>query len=212
MFNQRALPVGATPELLPCAQVANTLAGNLESKRKMWLEDLVFPEFGKTKRVKQQDALVFNQPNCPCAVTAGNDLLTAMGLTLNFADKTITWMDFSVPMKGAEFWDDPIQTYLALDEEEEHPSEQSFDNYVTALKEAKCEKVSPDEVAKQQTHLTEEQQQKLASVLRKHDKLFSGTLGCYPHMKVHLEVQPGAKPVHSRPHAVPKVNKEVFKK
>ena len=83
MFNQRALPVGATPELLPCTQVANTLASNLESKRKIWLEDLVFPEFGKTKQVKQQDALVFNQPNCPCDVMAGNDLLTAMGLILN---------------------------------------------------------------------------------------------------------------------------------
>ena len=67
-------------------------------------------------------------------------------------------------------------------------------------------------MAKQQTHLTEEQQQKLASVLRKHDKLFSGQLGCYPHMKVHVEVQSGARPVHSRPHAVPKVNEAVFKK
>ena len=37
MFNQRALPVEATPELLPHTQAANTLAGNLESKRKMWL-------------------------------------------------------------------------------------------------------------------------------------------------------------------------------
>ena len=106
-------------------------------------------------------------------------------------------MDLSVPIKGAEFWDDPIQV-LALEEEEEHPHEQTFDSHVAALKVAKCEKVSPDEVAKQQTHLTEEQQQKLASVSRKCDKLFSGKLGCYRHMKVHLEVQPGAKPVHSR--------------
>ena len=95
---------------------------------------------------------MFNQPNCPHDVTAGNDLLTDMGLTLNFSDETITWMDFSVPMKGAEFWDDPIQTFLALEEEEEHPSEQSLDSCVTALKEAKCEKVSPDEASGQTTN------------------------------------------------------------
>ena len=49
MSSQRALPVGATPELLPCTQVANTLAGNLESKRRTWLEDLVFPEFERQR-------------------------------------------------------------------------------------------------------------------------------------------------------------------
>ena len=76
----------------------------------------------------------------------------------------------------------------------------------------KYEKVSPEDVAKQQTHLTPEQQGKLAAVLKKYDKLFSGKLDVYPHMKVHLEVQPNATPVHSRPYSVPKVNEEVFKK
>ena len=83
-------------------------------------------------------------------------------------------MDTTIPMKGADFWNDPIQAFLALEEEEELPNEENLHSCVTALKEAKYEKVSPDEVAKQQTHLSEEQQKKLAVVLRKYSKLFSG--------------------------------------
>jgi hypothetical protein len=42
--------------------------------------------------------------------------------------------------------------------------------------------------------------------------MFDGTLGVYPHKKVHIDIDPNAKPVHSRPYPVPRIHLKTFKK
>jgi hypothetical protein len=42
--------------------------------------------------------------------------------------------------------------------------------------------------------------------------MFNGTLGVYPHKKVHVDIDPNAKPVHSRPYSVPQIHLKTFKK
>jgi hypothetical protein len=42
--------------------------------------------------------------------------------------------------------------------------------------------------------------------------MFDGTLGVYPHKKVHIDNDPNAKPVHSRPYPVPQIHLKTFKK
>ncbi len=42
--------------------------------------------------------------------------------------------------------------------------------------------------------------------------MFGGTLGVYPHKKVHIGIDPNAKPVHSRPYPVPRIYLKTFKK
>ncbi len=42
--------------------------------------------------------------------------------------------------------------------------------------------------------------------------MFNGTLGVYPHKKVHIDIDPNAKPVHSRPYPVPRIHLKTFKK
>jgi hypothetical protein len=49
-------------------------------------------------------------------------------------------------------------------------------------------------------------------VLWKNEKMFKGTLGVYPHKKVHIDIDPNAKPVHSRPYPVPQIHLKTFKK
>ena len=42
--------------------------------------------------------------------------------------------------------------------------------------------------------------------------MFDGTLGVYPHKKVYIDIDPNAKPVHSRPDPVPRIHLKTFKK
>jgi hypothetical protein len=42
--------------------------------------------------------------------------------------------------------------------------------------------------------------------------MFDGTLGVYPHKKVHIDIDPNAKPVHSRPYPVSQIHLKTFKK
>jgi hypothetical protein len=52
----------------------------------------------------------------------------------------------------------------------------------------------------------------LLQVLQEINKMFDGTLGVYPHKKVHIDIDPNAKPVHSRPYPVPQIHLKTFKK
>jgi hypothetical protein len=49
-------------------------------------------------------------------------------------------------------------------------------------------------------------------VLQENDKMFNGTLGVYPYKKVYIDIDPNAKPVHSRPYPVPQIHLKTFKK
>jgi hypothetical protein len=40
--------------------------------------------------------------------------------------------------------------------------------------------------------------------------MFNGTLGVYPHTKVHIDILPNAKPVHSRPYPVTRIHLKTF--
>jgi hypothetical protein len=51
----------------------------------------------------------------------------------------------------------------------------------------------------------------LLEVLAKHQKMFDGTLGVYPHKKVHIDIDPNAKPVHAHLYPVPRVHLQTFK-
>jgi hypothetical protein len=42
--------------------------------------------------------------------------------------------------------------------------------------------------------------------------MFDRTLGVYPHTKVHIDIDPNAKPVHYRPYPVPQIYLNTFKK
>ncbi len=91
-------------------------------------------------------------------------------------------------------------------------SEDRLECFATEILDAKYEKTDVAEVMKGLTHLNAHQKADLLWVLQENDKTFNGTLGVYPHKKVHIDIDPNAKPVHSRPYPVPWIHLKNFKK
>jgi hypothetical protein len=83
--------------------------------------------------------------------------------------------------------------------------------FATEILDAKYEKPDVVKVAKGLTHLNAHQKVDLLRVLQEKDKMFDGTLGVYPHKKVHIDIDPNAKPVHSMPCLVPGIYLKTFK-
>jgi hypothetical protein len=141
-------------------------------------------------------------PSCDYDLILGYDFLCKIGLAVDFSSSLLKWMDAEVAMKPHEYWDDLLDAYYILCNED--------DCFTTDIKESKYEYVDTDEVAAQQKHYTTEQQGELADVLCKYKKLFDGTLGQYPHCKVHLELEPGARLVHQHPYSFAHTHETVF--
>ena len=78
--------------------------------------------------------------------------------------------------------------------------------------EAKYEAIDTDELAQTQKQLTPQQRTELAHLFRKFPQLFDGELHTYLHHQYHLDLQDGAKPVHSRPYGVPFTQRDAFKR
>ncbi len=49
-------------------------------------------------------------------------------------------------------------------------------------------------------------------MLQENEKIFDETLNVYPHKKVHIDIDPNAKPVQYMPHPVPQIHFKTFKK
>jgi hypothetical protein len=58
---------------------------------------------------------------------------------------------------------------------------------------------------KEITHLNAHQKADLLLVLYENKTMFDGVFGVYPHKKVHIDIDPNAKPVYSRPYPIPQI-------
>ncbi len=79
-------------------------------------------------------------------------------------------------------------------------------SFATEILDAKYEKTDVTEVIKGLTHLNAHQKADLLWVLQENKQLFDETLNVYSHKKVHIDIDPNAKPVHFMPHPVPQIH------
>ena len=127
---------------------------------------------------------------------------------------------FGNTLKMREPWSLHNSDYLAMadtfemqTEDEDIFGEDWLESYMTnTILDAKYDAVSIEQVVKEQTHLNTEQQNDLKVLLNQYSRLFDGTLGVYPHKKFHIDIEPNAKPKHSRPYADPHIHLDTFKK
>ena len=145
-------------------------------------------------------------------------LSTEKGIDILGSNGTVEWLGNSIPMRSPptitqaeEDFNALFESYL-IEMENDHFGFEPLDNYASKILDAKYDKVDVKDVAQEQAHLTATQRNDLERLLKKHEKLFSGKLGLYPHKKFNIELLPGAEPVHSRPYPVPRIHEETFRK
>ena len=84
--------------------------------------------------------------------------------------------------------------------------------YATEIIDAKYDFTSVRDVVNQLKHLSQRQNDDVHKILSKHEKLFDGTLGVYPHKKFCIDIEEDATPVHAKPYPVPRIHLKTFTK
>ncbi len=120
-------------------------------------------------------------------------------------------MEYTIPLRDAsKFFSFNYYTSLLspieLQSENNLFGDPVVDAYAMRILDAKYKQVNIHDVAFDQHHLSLDQRCGLFNILSKHKKLFDGSLGVYPHKKVHIDLKPGAKPVHHSAYPVPHVH------
>jgi hypothetical protein len=180
------------------------------------MQDIRLPEFNKNRRINQQKALVFDNNNIKYNIILGTNVLSKTGIKLNYSEGNIEWFDCSIPLCPPGGFDlnefDTMEDMFHIQGEDKIFGEDWLECFATEILDAKCEKTDIVKVVKGLTHLNAHQKADLLRVLQESSKKFDGTLGVYSHKKVHIDIDPNAKPVHSRPYPVPQIHLKTSKK
>ena len=171
------------------------------------LQDIRLPEFDKSRKIAQQKALVFDNPNVTYDVIFGTNFLSKAGIKLNYEKGQMEWFGCIIPMRPSkgltteEFHAMEDQWYIQI--EESLLGEDWLQCDATEIFDAKYEWTDVRDVVNTLSHLNQTLKDDLLALLQRHAKMFDGTLGVYPHKKFHIDVDPTAKPVYARPYAIP---------
>ncbi len=106
---------------------------------------------------------------------------------------------------------DATEDIFHIQVKEEFSSEDWPKCFASKILDANHKRTDVVEVVKGPTHLNAHQKADLLWMLQENNKIFDGTLGVYLHKKVHIDIDPNAKPVHSRPYPVPRTHLKTFK-
>ncbi len=150
---------------------------------------------------------MFDNNNVKYDIILGTNLLSKTGIKLNYSDGNMEWFDCSIPLlppgglDSKEF--DAMEVMFHIQVEDKIFGEDWLECFATEILDAKYKKTDVAKVAKGPTHLNAHQKVDLLQMIQENDKMFNGTLGADPHKKVHIDIDPNVKPVHSRPYPVP---------
>ena len=67
-----------------------TMAGSFSSSREVTLQQVLLPEFHRTRKVTTMKARIF-EADCQYDLILGRDMLSSLGIVINFANKTMLW-------------------------------------------------------------------------------------------------------------------------
>ena len=207
ILHSRCLQPGMIPRSTD--RSVNTTMGTRSGVSEILLEDIVLPEFSRTKHVTYPLWVdIYDAPNSRYDIIIGRDLLRRLGVLLDFDRGISSWDSIEVAMRDRD-------SFATEHEFVSHFIDLFADDDVLGddyLLDSNYKQADLDELLAQQTHLTPSQQQDLLGVWLKCGRIFDGVLRAYPDKELHLDLMPDAKPAHHRHFAVPRNIHDTFKK
>ena len=144
----------------------------------------------------------------------GCNVLSELGITLDFKDHTMTWDDLTISMKDPESLVellDPINDFFWSNNHYKMEALQEASACLQKILDAKYAPADLNAVIQVCRYLSDDKKNQLHALLKKHEHLFDGTLGTWNNKPYNIELKEGAKPYHSRAFPVPKVHEHTLK-
>ncbi len=180
------------------------------------MQDLKLPKFDKNRCVNQQKVLVFDSDNLKYDIILSTNLLSKTGFKSNYSEGNMEWFDYSIPLRPPGGLDsnkfDSMEDVFCIQVKNDLFGEGWLKYFATEILDAKYETTDVAEVMKGPTHLNAHQKADLLWVLQENKKMFDETLDIYPHKRLHINIDPNAKSVHSMPYPVPWIHLKTFNK
>jgi hypothetical protein len=139
----------------------------------------------------------------------GRDLMSQLGIILDFDRQTMMWDKSTIKMKEYEDLSDinsPINQFYWHVESYESQVLNDASLRLKKILDAKYEPADLDKTARNCYYLTDDEKTQLLSLLHKYQHLFNGSLGTWNDKPYDIELKPDAKPYHSTPFPVPKIH------
>ena len=179
-----------------CADQQWNTAGGATTTSEKAIIQFNLPEF-YAKTVIQKDVFVFNQ-ELNYDMIIGRDLMTELGINLDFFHQKVKWQEAEIPMKMPNC---TLNNSFYVQDSELLNSEA---DRIKQILDAKYEAADLKEIAEEADHLSEEEKQQLYQLLIKYETLFDGTLGTWKNETLSLKLKADAKPYHARAFPIPK--------
>ena len=207
-------------EIATVAQPVRGLTGTSHLTEEVTLTGITLPEFSASKRIDSSLRCLLldeHQEDSTYDMILGLDFLCAVGIDILCRQKQLKWDEATMAFQPRDTYKEPqvnlharLIEAFAYGDEEDDPEGLGYKS--TQIMEAKYDAIDTAELAQAQKQLTPTQRTELAHLFCKFPRLFDGELRTYPHRQYHLDLQDGAKPVHSRPYGVPFTQRDAFKR
>ena len=142
----------------------------------------------------------------------GRDLMTEIGLDINFSSCSMKWDNAEVAMQEPSWLDNEHIEQFEQEMFMMHDPITTDAERIQSILDLKYSQADLHQVVKDIPDLDDPQRQQLLKVLQKFEPLFDGSLGCWNCTPVELELKdPNCKPVHAKPYPVPQSQEKKLK-
>ena len=142
------------------------------------IDNMILPDLSKSFKINAIMAYIYDIPDSRYDIIFGRDVLEHMNVDVCYSTHTVTWLHHTIQMKNEDFFQSALNLYYTFNEDD---ILDQGDLFIHEILPSKYGKVEIDSVIQKQSHLNQQQKFELKQILEKVDKLFNGTLGCYPH-------------------------------